>query len=249
MGEGALSPRALIAAGGVMWLTLLMTSFYQTAKLEAQIRVWEDSMMQQLDSIKHEVRIATRARENKHRDVVNEVRSAPYAARGPVPTVAATRPVQVTEGLQQLHHRLEQSNNEVARRLEQVGSVRRAQRSLRTVSQQAATALDSLGKVRPLFSSPHRGLPSFRRPRGSGAELAPGAAGQQGPPPLHPLPHHHDTPLPPVHTRPGGRPAERGACHGAASRRIASATSRPSPASTSTRRGPLRCRALGRWGR
>lgn len=75
MGEWALSPRALIAAGGVMWLTLLMTSFYQTAKLEAQIRVWEDSMMQQLDSIKHEVRIATRARENKQRDVVNEVRA------------------------------------------------------------------------------------------------------------------------------------------------------------------------------
>lgn len=116
----------------------------------------------------------------------------------------------MTEGLQQLHHRLEHSNNEMVRRLEQVGSVRRAQRSLRTVSQQAAAALDSLGKVWSLSARVPRVIPSLWRLHGSGAELAPRAAGQQGSPSLHPIPHHDNAPLSALHPGSGGRPPERG---------------------------------------
>lgn len=66
--------RAVIVGAGIMWITMLASMYYHTARLEAQIRVWEDSVVQQLDALKHDIRLASEMREGRYSSVLHDVR-------------------------------------------------------------------------------------------------------------------------------------------------------------------------------
>lgn len=71
---------AAVAVVGVMWLSLLLATYYQAAKLEVQISSLEDAFAQQLQALKQDVRIAATARDEMHADAIQEVRPRVQAA-------------------------------------------------------------------------------------------------------------------------------------------------------------------------
>lgn len=140
--------RAVIAGVGIMWITMLASLYYHTARLEAQIRVWEDSVVQQLDALKHDIRLSSERREGRYASVLHDVRGA-LAHRSPVARQARlTAAGQVGASVARLERSLSLQGASTEAKLDALKAERAMDARVRSLQDLAAQRLREVEQVR-----------------------------------------------------------------------------------------------------